>query len=74
MPVSLYNGVALNLYTNALKAVTGKTGGGRDTIAMRAWNDEQWHYLEVADTGVGLPSALKERVFDPPIHDDGIAA
>ena len=65
VPVSLYNGVALNLYTNALKAVTGKTGGGRDTIAMRAWNDEQWHYLEVADTGVGLPSALKERVFDP---------
>ena len=65
VPVSLYNGVALNLYTNALKAVTGKTGGERDTIAMRAWNDEQWHYLEVADTGVGIPSALKERAFDP---------
>ena len=65
VPVSLYNGVALNLYTNALKAVTGKTGGDRDTIAMRAWNDEQWHYLEVADTGVGIPTALKDRVFDP---------
>ena len=65
VPVSLYNGVALNLYTNALKAVTGKTGGGRDTIAMRAWNDEQRHYLEVVDTGVGIPTALRERVFDP---------
>lgn len=65
VPVSLYNGVALNLYTNALKAVTGKTGGDRDTVAIRAWNDDRWHYLEVADTGVGLPSALKERVFDP---------
>jgi signal transduction histidine kinase len=64
VPVSLYNGVCLNLYTNALKAVISKIGEGR-RITFRAWNDERWHYLEVMDTGVGIPEALRERVFDP---------
>ena len=65
VPVSLYNGLALNLFTNALKAVTAKTGNSRGKIAFRAWNDERWHYLEVSDTGIGIPSVLRERVFDP---------
>ena len=65
VPVSLYNGIVLNLITNALKAVTAKSGTGRDIIALRAWNEGRWHYLEVSDTGVGIPSALRERVFDP---------
>ncbi|USQ98532.1 HAMP domain-containing histidine kinase [Caulobacter sp. RL271] len=65
VPPSLYNGIALNLYTNALKAVTAKVGTEQGTIAFRAWNDNRWHYLEVSDTGVGIPHALHERVFDP---------
>jgi signal transduction histidine kinase len=65
VPAALYNGLALNLYTNALKAVTAKAGKAPGTIAFRAWNDDRWHYLEVSDTGIGIPSALRERVFDP---------
>lgn len=65
VPVSLYNGIALNLYTNALKAVTARSGGGPRVITFRAWNDQRWHYLEVSDTGVGIPTSLRERVFDP---------
>lgn len=65
VPVSLYNGLALNLFTNALKAVTAKTGDDRGEIAFRAWNDGRWHCLEVSDTGIGIPTALHERVFDP---------
>lgn len=65
VPVSLYNGIALNLYTNALKAVTAKQGGEKGTIAFRAWNEGRWHTLEVSDNGVGIPSVLQERVFDP---------
>ena len=65
VPVSLYNGLALNLFTNALKAVTAKTGDARGKISFRAWNDERWHYLEVSDTGIGIPAVLRERVFDP---------
>jgi signal transduction histidine kinase len=65
VPASLYNGIALNLYTNALKAVTAKVSTERGKIAFRAWNEGKWHYLEVSDTGVGIPNALHERVFDP---------
>jgi signal transduction histidine kinase len=65
VPVSLYNGIALNLYTNGLKAVTAKSGQGRKEVAFRAWDEKQWHILEVSDTGVGIPSALRSRVFDP---------
>jgi signal transduction histidine kinase len=65
VPASLYNGIALNLYTNALKAVTAKAGNGAGVIAFRAWNDNRWHYLEVSDNGIGIPSALQRHVFDP---------
>lgn len=65
VPVSLYNGIALNLYTNALKAVTAQQGEQKGTIAFRAWNEGRWHTLEVSDNGVGIPSVLQERVFDP---------
>ena len=65
VPLSLYSGLALNLYTNALKAVTAKMGDEQGCILFHAWNDERWHYLEVSDTGIGIPTALRDRVFDP---------
>jgi signal transduction histidine kinase len=65
VPVSLYNGVVLNLYTNALKAVTAKIGKGPRLIAFRAWNDSRYHHLQVSDTGIGIPAAMRGRVFDP---------
>lgn len=65
VPASLYDGIALNLYTNAIKAVTAKASPERGRIAFRAWNEGRWHYLEVSDTGIGITGALRERVFDP---------
>lgn len=65
IPVSLYNGLILNLYTNALKAVTAQSGEGSRVINFSAWNENNWHYLEVSDTGIGIPTALRHRVFDP---------
>ena len=65
VPVALYNGIVLNLFSNALKAVTAKSGAGDRMVAFRSWNEGGRHYLEVSDTGVGIPTALKERVFDP---------
>jgi len=64
VPVSLYNGIALNLYTNALKAVTAKVGDGRREVTFRSWNEQKAHFLEVSDTGIGIVPALKARVFD----------
>jgi signal transduction histidine kinase len=65
VPVSLYNGIALNLFTNALKAVTAKSGGGDRRILFRGWNDNSTHWLDVCDTGIGIPVAWRQRVFDP---------
>jgi signal transduction histidine kinase len=65
VPVSLYNGLVLNLYTNSLKAIISRIGDGERRIAFRAWNEQGWHVLEVSDTGVGVPTALRERIFDP---------
>ena len=64
VPVSLYNGLVFNLFTNALKAVTAKAGDPRGKIALRAWNDTRWQHLEVSDTWIGVPPVLREPVFD----------
>jgi signal transduction histidine kinase len=65
VPVSLYNGIAQNLLTNALKAVTASTDERRRLIAMRAWNDGDRHHLQVSDTGIGIPQPARRLVFDP---------
>lgn len=66
VPTALYDGILINLLTNALKAVTAvTTKGAKRQISFRAWNEKEWHFLEAADTGVGIPSVLRERVFDP---------
>lgn len=65
VPASLYDGIALNLYTNALKAVTAKAGKGERAIVFRAWNERDRHFLEVSDTGIGIPVTLRDRVFEP---------
>ena len=64
LPAALYNGLAQNLFTNALKAVTAKARGEK-RIALRAWNDKGYHRLQVSDTGVGIPNAVKDKIFDP---------
>ena len=58
VPVSLYSGIALNLLTNALKAITGSAEGTEHTVAFAAWNEINRHVLEVSDTGVGIPAVL----------------
>lgn len=66
VPTSLYDGILLNLLTNALKATTVVAEkDARRVILFRAWNEKEWHHLEVADTGVGIPIFLRERIFDP---------
>ena len=65
VPAALYNGVALNLYTNAIKAITAKVSNKQEIIKFRAWNEPNWHFLEVLDSGIGIPSTIKDRVFEP---------
>jgi signal transduction histidine kinase len=66
LPPAVYSGVLLNLYTNALKAVLAITSTLRDPhIAIRAWNERGTHFLEVSDNGVGIPTGLRKRIWDP---------
>ena len=66
LPRALYNGVAMNLFTNALKAAVGGIEAGPEPrVVIKAWNEPKWHVLEVADTGVGIPPAIQKRIWDP---------
>jgi signal transduction histidine kinase len=45
--------------------VTAKSGEGDRRILFRAWNDNEVHWLEVCDTGIGIPQVWRQRVFEP---------
>lgn len=52
--------VLWNLVINARQAIQGE---GR--IALRAGADRRHVWLEVSDSGAGIPKELHERIFDP---------
>ena len=55
--------VILNLITNAAEAMKGMEGGERIEITSSMGNK---HILvKVSDSGPGVPSNLKEKIFDP---------
>jgi signal transduction histidine kinase len=56
----LLNQAMMNLVTNALDAIEGS---GAITITTGA--RDGWFELLVADTGSGIPQAIRERVFEP---------
>lgn len=64
--ISLYSGILLNLYSNALKAVMPiSLGEGDRLVRFEAENKDEVHKLRVMDTGVGVPDGVKDRIFDP---------
>ncbi len=62
---AMYSGILMNLYTNALKAVSAGTPNGKRQIVFKAWNEPKWHVVEVADSGIGIPPNLRTRIWDP---------
>lgn len=68
-PVSCHTGeinqVFLNLILNAAQAIesAGKPLPGTITISTR--RDGDWVEISVADTGTGIPPAIRDRLFDP---------
>ncbi|UVK87451.1 ATP-binding protein [Pseudomonas sp. B21-051] len=66
MPVTVYSGILLNLYTNALKAVLAKdSSSGPLEICFRARSTSTHHIVEVMDTGIGIPKNIAARIWDP---------
>ena len=56
------NQVVLNLVANAIDA---SAEGGRVTVRTRPASDGRGVELEVADTGAGIPDAVRDKIFDP---------
>ncbi len=50
----------LNLFINSLQAM--KKGG---TIVFDAWTNDSSIYMEIKDTGEGIPEEHKKHIFDP---------
>jgi signal transduction histidine kinase len=70
-PVRCYasqvNQVFLNLLVNAAQAIETAVGssGDRGRITIRTSTDGEHVKVEFADTGCGIPEAIRERVYDP---------
>ncbi len=66
IPIALYSGILLNLYTNALKSVIAREGNQlKPKVVFQAWNESNKHIIQVLDNGVGIPEELKDRIWDP---------
>jgi signal transduction histidine kinase len=52
----------LNLFTNASDAMPK---GGTLTIRVEAQTDEEKIFIEIADTGIGIPSEILPKVMEP---------
>jgi signal transduction histidine kinase len=39
--------------------------GGKGCITIRTRQEDAWVVLGIADTGMGIPAAIRDRIFDP---------
>lgn len=59
--IGLLSQVILNLITNALDAMYPRGG----TLTIKVWEEQGSIKLRVADTGAGIPEALRDKLFEP---------
>ena len=65
VPLAMYEGIVMNLFSNALKALLAKQDKNDPMIRIGAWSDRSRHYLMVCDNGVGVPPESEKYLWDP---------
>jgi signal transduction histidine kinase len=67
------NQVFLNLTVNAAHAIADATKGqGKGTITVSTARVDDWAEVRIADSGTGIPEAIRNRVFDPFFTTKGV--
>jgi PAS domain S-box-containing protein len=68
------NQVILNLIVNAAHAIEDTVKGteNRGLITIRTRRDERAIYIDINDTGGGIPEGIRERIFDPFFTTKGV--
>jgi PAS domain S-box-containing protein len=56
------NHIFMNIILNAAQAMDGK---GRLTVKSYRLPDKDWVYIEISDTGPGIPAHILPHIFDP---------
>ncbi|WP_075175329.1 sensor histidine kinase [Acinetobacter indicus] len=64
MPAAMYQGIVLNLFTNAIKALINEKHNNK-LIIIQAWNEPKKHIIQVIDNGPGIPTGVRNRIWDP---------
>ncbi|MBX7221237.1 MAG: PAS domain-containing protein [Blastocatellia bacterium] len=57
-----------NLISNAVEALLAKGG----QIICRTFSDEEYVYVQIADSGPGISETVKERIFEPFFTTKGV--
>lgn len=66
IPVALFSGVVLNLYSNALKAILANPSVDSESkIKFKVIEDTKFVHLDVLDTGIGVSEEVEDRIWDP---------
>jgi signal transduction histidine kinase len=62
-----FNQAVLNLILNAAHAIGDVVGssGEKGKITVSTRRDGDWAEIRIADTGTGIPEAVRERIFEP---------
>ena len=68
------NQVILNLIVNAAHAIEDTVKGteNKGLITIRTRRDERAVYIDINDTGGGIPEGIRDRIFDPFFTTKGV--
>lgn len=59
------NQVFMNILTNAIQAIASKRSEGQEGLTITTRKERQHVIVSIADTGPGMPDAIRDRIFDP---------